>query len=232
MRHIVSFSGGKDSTALLLMMLEKGMPVDDIVFFDGGWDFPQMYDHVRKIENYIGMKITRVYPNETFDHYMFNYQPMRGNYVNKKGLSWPDFKNRWCTRYKINAINKYCNQFPEKKIYQGIAFDEAKRIKDDGNYPLFDWQITEKEALDYCYSKGFYWDGLYTKFNRVSCFCCPLQRISELKELCNNYPNLWKKLKQMDNNTWRNFRHDYSIKELEMRFLQESKQTSLFEEFA
>ena len=28
--HVVSLSGGKDSTAMLLMMLEKGMPVDDI----------------------------------------------------------------------------------------------------------------------------------------------------------------------------------------------------------
>ena len=34
--HLVSFSGGKDSTAMLLMMLEKGMPVDDILFCDTG----------------------------------------------------------------------------------------------------------------------------------------------------------------------------------------------------
>lgn len=27
MEHIVSFSGGKDSTAMLLMMLEKNMPI-------------------------------------------------------------------------------------------------------------------------------------------------------------------------------------------------------------
>jgi tRNA(Ile)-lysidine synthase TilS/MesJ len=31
-RHIVSFSGGKDSTAMLLMMIEKGMPIDEIIF--------------------------------------------------------------------------------------------------------------------------------------------------------------------------------------------------------
>ena len=31
--HVVSLSGGKDSTAMLLMMLEKGMPVDDILFW-------------------------------------------------------------------------------------------------------------------------------------------------------------------------------------------------------
>ena len=34
--HVVSLSGGKDSTAMLLMMLEKGMPVDIIIFCDTG----------------------------------------------------------------------------------------------------------------------------------------------------------------------------------------------------
>ena len=32
MKHIVQFSGGKDSTCMLLMMLEKGMQVDEIRF--------------------------------------------------------------------------------------------------------------------------------------------------------------------------------------------------------
>ena len=30
MKHIVSFSGGKDSTAMLLRMLEENMPIDKI----------------------------------------------------------------------------------------------------------------------------------------------------------------------------------------------------------
>ena len=29
--HVVSLSGGKDSTAMLLMMLERGMQIDDIL---------------------------------------------------------------------------------------------------------------------------------------------------------------------------------------------------------
>lgn len=32
MKHIVNLSGGKDSTAMLLMMLDRGMPIDYIVF--------------------------------------------------------------------------------------------------------------------------------------------------------------------------------------------------------
>ena len=37
--HIVSFSGGKDSTAMLLRLLESGMPVDMILFNDTGLEF-------------------------------------------------------------------------------------------------------------------------------------------------------------------------------------------------
>lgn len=37
MKHIVSFSGGKDSTAMLLRMLEENMQVDEILFCDICW---------------------------------------------------------------------------------------------------------------------------------------------------------------------------------------------------
>ena len=54
MEHIVQFSGGKDSTAMLLMMLEKHMPVDEIIFCDTGKEFPQMYEYIEKVQKYIG----------------------------------------------------------------------------------------------------------------------------------------------------------------------------------
>ena len=34
--YVCSFSGGKDSTAMLLRLLEEGMPVDIILFCDTG----------------------------------------------------------------------------------------------------------------------------------------------------------------------------------------------------
>ncbi len=36
--HVVSLSGGKDSTAMLLRMLEEEMPVDIILFCDTGME--------------------------------------------------------------------------------------------------------------------------------------------------------------------------------------------------
>ena len=41
---IVEFSGGKDSTALLINLLEKGYEVDKAVRVDFGTEFKEMYD--------------------------------------------------------------------------------------------------------------------------------------------------------------------------------------------
>ena len=56
MKHIVSFSGVKDSTAMLLRMLEEDMQIDDIIFCDVGKDFPDMLEHVAKLKKYIKEK--------------------------------------------------------------------------------------------------------------------------------------------------------------------------------
>lgn len=56
----VSLSGGKDSTAMLLKMLEIGMQIDLVLFCDTGLEFPELYSHLRKIEENTGIKITTV----------------------------------------------------------------------------------------------------------------------------------------------------------------------------
>ena len=35
---------------MVLRLIEDGRPLDEIVFFDTGWEFPQMYDHIAKVE--------------------------------------------------------------------------------------------------------------------------------------------------------------------------------------
>ena len=62
------------------------------------------------------------------------------------------------------------------------------------------------------------WGGLYEIFKRVSCWCCPLQSLPELKKLREHYPELWAKLREMDDSTWRTFKEDYSVRRLEVRF--------------
>ena len=115
-KHIVSFSGGKDSTAMLLMMLEKGLQIDDIVFMDTGVEFSEMYEHINKVENYIGRPITRLKAEEDFEYMLLEYEKKKGKNKGQKGYSFPDFRNRWCTNYfKQIVIKKYL-----KEKYKGF----------------------------------------------------------------------------------------------------------------
>lgn len=237
-KHIVSFSGGKDSTAMLLKMIENNMQIDEIIFCDTSVEFPQMYNHIEKVEKYIGRNITKLKAPNDFEYYMLEHIKTKGKSKGEKGYGWPDFRNRWCTYLlKQQVINKYLKQYEGFEIveYIGIALDEIARAgkKKKGSilkYPLIELGMTEQMALDYCYSKGFYWEGLYEKFDRVSCYLCPLQRISELKIIYNEYPDLWNKMKELDrkaiNLYERKFRPDYSIEELEIKF--KSKINPLF----
>jgi alpha-ketoglutarate-dependent taurine dioxygenase len=63
--------------------------------------------------------------------------------------------------------------------------------------------------------------------NRVSCWCCPLSRIGALRTLYNDFPELWKELKEMDKKSWRNFRSDYSVKDLSEKFAIENLRLGL-----
>ena len=214
---VVSFSGGKDSTAMLLMMLQKNMPIDEIIFCDTGMEFPEMYKHIDAVEYCINRPITILRAKHSFEYYLGTHKKRNGNI----GYGFPDFKNRWCTTLmKQNLMKKHCRGHIE---YHGIAYDERHRAKKNNNgrnikYPLVDWQITEKQALEYCYKEGWTWYGLYEKFDRVSCWCCPLSKIGELKTLYNEYPTLWKELKRLDKLSYRQFRSDYSVDELEQKF--------------
>ena len=67
--HVASLSGGKDSTAMLLRMVEEGWPIDHILFCDTGLEFPEMYDHIDKLEAYIGIPITRLKAEKPFTYY-------------------------------------------------------------------------------------------------------------------------------------------------------------------
>lgn len=52
---------------MLLRLLEEGRQVDEILFCDTGLEFPQMYDHLEKLERYIGRPITRLKAPYTFE---------------------------------------------------------------------------------------------------------------------------------------------------------------------
>ena len=73
MKHILSFSGGKDSTYLAIYLVENSYPLDEAVMFDTGWEFPQMYKHIEKMRAYLenhNVELTALKPKRSFDYLM------------------------------------------------------------------------------------------------------------------------------------------------------------------
>lgn len=72
--HAVSLSGGKDSTAMLLLMIERGLPINTVLWADTGMEFPEMYDHIRKVDDYLyrerGIHITMLRHPKGFEYLM------------------------------------------------------------------------------------------------------------------------------------------------------------------
>lgn len=246
--HAVSLSGGKDSTAMLLLMIERGMPIDIVIAADTGMEFPEMYDHLAKVDELLfrerGLHITTLRHPKGFEWLMFEEPKVKPSSIENRtrlgvplfGNGWPGMKVRWCTgQLKTKLIEREVKRIKGEHNalhYVGIAADEVWRCKKE-QYPLVEWDINEAEALQICYDRGLDFGGLYRIYHRASCWCCPFQRIDELRKLRRHHPELWRLLMDMDNraiaffgaNPLGKFKKNWSVERLEQRFTREETET-------
>ena len=242
--HATSLSGGKDSTAMLLLMIERNMPIDMVLYADTGMEFPEMYGHIAKLDAYLyeqrGIHITVLRHPQGFEYLMFDEPKQKPSSIANRmklgvplyGNGWPGIRVRWCTgALKTKLIDKEVKRLKGELNalhYIGIAADEAWRCKGE-QYPLVDWGITEAQALQICYDRGYDFGGLYEIYHRASCWCCPFQRIDELRKLRKHHPELWDKLRELDDRAIKQFgpgplgqfKKDWSVLRLEQRFAKE-----------
>lgn len=214
MRRVVSFSGGRDSTAMLMLMLERHEPIDEVVMFDWGLEFDEMYQHIAKVEQVTGITITRLHYQHTYEHMMFDHLKTRGPRAGECGYGWAHYRRRWCTRLKLDTLSKHQK---DAQVSIGIAACEAiRRCRkwtqyispmwgDEGTdktrrFPLVEWNVNESEVLAVCKAYGFDWGGMYDRGvkGHLSCWCCPLQSRAALRWLRDNRPALWVRLLEMD----------------------------------
>ena len=224
MYQALSLSGGKDSTAMLLMMLERGEQVDDVIVFDTGMEFPEMYEHIDRLEADTGLTFTRLKMEPSFLNLMLEHEITRGKHAGTCGYGWPGPHSRWCTTYKTKAIDNHLRGHSDLSYCIGIAADERRRCKEGKRYPLIEYGVTELEALKYCRDRGYDWGGLYDQFRRVSCWCCPLGSINDARMLRKYHPELWQRMQDMERLAWNDFRADCSVFDLEARFADEDKE--------
>lgn len=227
-KNIVSFSGGKDSTAMLLRMVELKMPIHKVLFADTTFEFPEMYDWIDKIEKLLPVKITRVTAKHTWDDWFYG-KFTKGRYKGRiRGFPYVVNQCWWTRDSKIIPMQK--EQGEGNNIYIGIAKDEAKRSEakqynqDFNNYkfPLIEWGWSEDKCVQYLKSRGLN-HPLIKRFKRTGCWLCPKQSKESLRSLYEYYPKLWEQLKQYEQDSPHGFKPDIKLKDLENKWKYQQK---------
>lgn len=208
--RFASISGGKDSVAMCLKLVEYGWPVDNFVFCDTGMEYPECYAALDRFEKLTGRKITRLKGNYSFEELLAtkpldlrgNTKRKDGSHKRECGYGWPSMMRRWCTsKLKQDVMKRFYRNFKDYEIVEmiGIAADEPKRVHEK-IYPLVKWGMTESECMRYCKDRGFYASPCaYDRVGRMSCFCCPLMNRMQIRYLIRDRPELWLEIKRLEN---------------------------------
>ena len=117
--EIISVSGGKDSAALVIYLLQK-YPNKDFtyLFFDTGEELDETYKYLNKLESLTGIKIEYIKPKKTFEELLLEHN----NYL-------PSPMQRWCTKkLKIETFLETIKRYENYEIYNyvGIRADEDR----------------------------------------------------------------------------------------------------------
>jgi len=193
-KNIISFSGGKDSTAMLLRMIELKENIHSVLYFDTEKEYPEIKEHIDKLKLNIPVRFV------TVRHWLgFDYLKERYGEASIFG--------GWCTAAKRDTCNKYIRLI--KKDYPniieciGFSKDEKKRaVKLLNNkakkwklrFPLIEWGFSENDSLEYCKTNGYDFNGIYDWMpnGRTGCYDCPKMSKKSKLIVQNKYPHLFK----------------------------------------
>lgn len=190
-RHVLNVSGGKDSSALALLMAGRVKGLEhfrienvEYVFADTQKELPETYEYLSRLEAEVGSKIIRLNAKAGFDHWhkVFN------GYL-------PSPRNRWCT--KLLKLKPFEAHVGDDNVvsYVGLRADEdrigylSKKPNIKTRYPLKEAGIDYDGVIQILEDSGL---GLPTfmKWGRTNSGCtfCFFQTPYEWVKLLENYP--------------------------------------------
>ncbi len=236
MKYIASCSFGKDSLAMILTIIEHGLPLDEVVYCEVMFDdtisgeYPEHADFIHNkaipiLELVYGLKVRVLRHTWNYKSECFKLRK-KGKYEGTP-VGFPLRRGPWCNKMKIHPIRDYRKeQTDEVHEYVGIAVDEPERLArltPNKSSPLADYGITEAMAMEIC-QEHFLLSPIYETQVRNGCWFCHNARLAALKDLWKNYPHLWAELRCIQSISRVSFKQDYTIFDLEERFKKEEAQ--------
>jgi len=208
MNRVVMFSGGKDSSALVHLML--GLDLNfETVFCDTGWELPETIEFIDEFDKlYLQGKLIRLKSEK--------YESLP-DLIKKRGHV-PSVHARFCTEeLKIKPLKLYLSGLlGDLHLYNGIRAAESNRRAlmlqdtwDDGlnawvHRPLLDW--TDQDVFQFLDKKQSIINPLYKMgVKRVGCGPCVMCSLKELAALRKTHPERIEELRVLEHQTGRTF---------------------------
>jgi len=195
MATVISYGGGVQSTALVVLSVLEGWDVDEIVHVDlVDAESPATRRYVARFREWLrgayGRDITVIERNmyqDMLDDPGFTPVPWRGKFQ-------AFMLSRQCTRqYKVAPLQRYLyDRYPGEciRLMLGISVDEYHRMRDSSAariehvYPLVDRRLTRWQCREIIERAGLEapW--------KSSCWFCPYRNARSLSALIRRYPHL------------------------------------------
>lgn len=202
--QVLSYGGGTQSTAMLIMMKEGLIEKADVVIHaDTGSELPETVAFIETAKEYVEnvLKIPFVIVNS-------HRGALHDDYMRLGNI--PIIGARSCTsNFKILPQRRFIRLIVGTRnrhladCLLGITTDEAKR-RTEGDvtwcglkYPLLDERpTTRQECIDLNTQQGW-------NVAKSGCFCCPYQGGKQWLELKQNHPDLFQIAVEMENKKMR-----------------------------
>lgn len=190
MKNYLSFGGGVNSVAMMLLLLDEGVEFEAVYVWMPDW--PETHEYLMMLES-------KGYPVKVIMASQTCKGTKTGNLYEYCWLNrmFPSRQIRWCTaKFKVGTLHKYF----EKPCFVmiGIGAEESHRAKlssFDGmehRFPLIEREIDRDSCIEIIKAHGL---PIPIK---SGCYICPFQKPMQFKHLRRQHPELFCKLVDLE----------------------------------
>lgn len=197
--NVVAYGGGVNSTAMLIGMHRKGIPIDLVLFADPGAEQPRTYAFLPVMDDWLARRrmpaIRTVYcTDRNGDRLTLEQECLSSGTLPAIACG----HKRCSLKHKIQPQEKFCNNYPPcreawargEKVFKYIGYDigetqrkENAKERDEADpkytkiYALMDWGWTREDCIAAILQEGLPLPG------KSSCFFCPSMKKREIRTL-------------------------------------------------
>lgn len=219
MHYSLSWSGGKDSTASIILAHEHGEPIDSILFSEVMFDKQNGIsgENPRHIE-FVKNKAKPLFESWGYKVYILHAQKDFLDVFNRiiekptkrmehKGKKYGFCVNGLCSvkrDCKLKPLYDFYKEIDDEITqYVGIGIDEPQRLeslrKQSGAISLLEkYGYTEQMAKELCVQYDLL-SPSYELTKRNGCWFCPNAKLVEHKEIRKLMPGVWRRFIELEN---------------------------------